>query len=104
MDHFAQLIALLTAEPKYLPNENELKVATLNTQIADMRTKNTAVINALTAVSNARINRDKLLYGDLTGMVDTAMAVKQYVKSLFGAKSPQYKQVSGLRFTRPRGD
>lgn len=104
VDHFAQLIALLTAEPKYLPNENELKLATLNTQIADMRTKNTAVINALTAVSNARINRDKLLYGDLTGMVDTALGVKQYVKSLFGAKSPQYKQVSGLRFTRPSGD
>jgi hypothetical protein len=104
VDHFAQLIALLTAEPKYIPNENELKVATLTTQIADMKTKNTAVVNGLTAVSNARINRDKLLYGELTGMVDVAMDVKQYVKSVFGATSPQYKQVSGLRFTRPSGD
>lgn len=104
VDHFAQLIAVLTAEPKYLPNENELKVATLNTQIADMRAKNTSVVNTLTTVSNARINRDKLLYDKLTGMVDTAMEVKQYVKSVFGAKSPQYKQVSGLKFTRPRGD
>jgi hypothetical protein len=57
VDHFAQLIAILTAEPKYLPNENELKVATLNTQITDMKAKNTSVVNALTAVSNARINR-----------------------------------------------
>jgi hypothetical protein len=104
VDHFAQLIAILTAEPKYLPNENELKVATLNTQITDMKAKNTSVVNALTAVSNARINRDKLLYGELTGMVDVAMDVKQYVKSVFGAKSPQYKQISGLRFTRPTGD
>lgn len=104
VDNFAQLIAVLTAEPKYLPNENELKVATLTTQIADMRAKNTAVINALTAVSNARISRDKLLYGELTGMVDVAMDVKQYVKSVFGAKSPQYKQVSGLKFTRPSGE
>jgi hypothetical protein len=104
VDHFAQLIVILTAEPKYLPNENELKIATLTAQIADMRAKNTAVVNALTAVSNARINRDKLLYGELTGMVDVAMDVKQYVKSVFGAKSPQYKQISGLRFTRPTGD
>lgn len=104
IDHFTQLIALLTAEPKYLPNENELKVATLNTMLTDLKAKNTGVINAVTAASNARINRDKLLYGEITGMVDTALAVKQYVKSLFGATSPQYKQVSKLKFTKKTGD
>jgi len=31
---------------------------------------------------------------------DVAQDTKQYVKSLFGASSPQYKQVSGLKFTR----
>ena len=92
MDHFAQMIATLTAEPKYLPNENELKVATLNTMLTDLKAKNTAVINATTALSNARIARDKILYADTTGMLDTAQDVKQYVKSLFGASSPQYKQ------------
>lgn len=104
IDHFAQLIATLTAEPKYLPNENELKVATLNTMLTDLKAKNTAVINATTALSNARIARDKALYGEITGMVDTALDVKQYVKSLFGASSPQYKQVSGLKFTKRAGD
>jgi hypothetical protein len=99
MDHFAQMIATLTAEPKYLPNENELKVATLNTMLTDLKAKNTAVINATTALSNARIARDKLLYAETIGMLDTAQDVKQYVKSLFGANSPQYKQVSGLKFT-----
>jgi hypothetical protein len=100
IDHFAQLIATLTAEPKYLPNENELKVATLNTLLTDLRAKNTAVISATTALSNARIARDKALYGETTGILDVAQDVKQYVKSLFGASSPQYKQVSGLKFTR----
>ncbi|MFM7486109.1 MAG: hypothetical protein ACKO13_04210, partial [Cytophagales bacterium] len=100
IDHFAQLIATLTAEPKYIPNENELKVATLNTMLTDLRAKNTAVITATTAVSNARIARDKALYAETTGMVDTAQDAKNYVKSLFGATSPQYKQVSGLKFTR----
>ncbi len=104
IDHFAQLIATLTAEPKYIPNENELKVATLNTMLTDLRAKNTAVINTTTALSNARIARDKALYVETLGMVDTAQDVKQYVKSLFGATSPQYKQVSGLKFNRPKGD
>jgi propanediol dehydratase large subunit len=104
IDHFAQLIATLTAEPKYIPNENELKVATLNTMLTDLRAKNTAVITATTALSNARIARDKTLYAETLGMVDTAQDVKQYVKSLFGATSPQYKQVSGLKFNRPKGD
>jgi hypothetical protein len=49
-------------------------------------------------------NRDQLLYGEETGMVDVAMDVKNYVKSVFGAISPQYKQVSRLRFTKSRGD
>ena len=100
IDHFAQMIATLTAEPKYLPNENELKVATLNTLLTDLRAKNTAVISANTALSNARIARDKALYGEIIGILDVAQDTKQYVKSLFGASSPQFKQVSGLKFTR----
>jgi hypothetical protein len=104
IDHFAQLIATLTAEPKYLPNENELKLTSLNTLLTDLKTKNTAVINATTAASNARIARDKALYAETTGVVDTALAVKTYVKSVFGASSPQYKQVSGLKFTKRTGE
>ena len=100
IDNFAQLIATLTAEPKYLPNENELKLAALNALLADMKAKNTAVINANTALSNARIARNKALYDDNTGLTDTAMAVKIYVKSVYGAASPQFKQVSTLKFVK----
>ncbi len=99
MDHFAQLIATLTAEPKYLPNENDLKVATLNTMLTDLKAKNTAVIATTTALSNARIARDKALYAETTGILDVAQDVKQYVKSIFGSTSPQYKQVSSLQFS-----
>jgi hypothetical protein len=104
IDHFTQLIATLTAEPKYLPNENELKLTALNTMLTDLKAKNTAVINATTAVSNARINRDRAIYAEEAGMIDTAQDVKMYVKSVFGASSPQYKQVSKLRFTKKTGD
>lgn len=100
IDHFAQLVTTLAAEPKYLPNEAELKVAALNTLIADLRAKNTAVIHATTALSNARIARDKVIYAETTGLIDVSLAVKQYVKSLFGTTSPQFKQVSSLRFPK----
>lgn len=99
IDNFAQLVATLSAEPKYLPNENELKVTALNTLLTDLRAKNTAVINANTAWSNTRIARDKALYDPATGLFDIAQAVKVYVKSVYGTKSPQLKQVSALRFS-----
>jgi hypothetical protein len=100
IDHFAQLVATLTAEPKYTPNENELKVTTLNTLLTDLKAKNTAVINATTALSNARITRDKALYDETTGIIAIAQDVKQYVKSLYGANSPQHKQLTTLKFSK----
>lgn len=100
VDNFAQLIATLTAEPKYLPNENELKLTTLNAILTDMRARNSGVINATTAASNARIARDTVLYHNLTGLVDTARAAKGYIKSVFGARSPEFRQVRRLRFVK----
>ncbi|MEI7595944.1 MAG: hypothetical protein WCK02_09370 [Bacteroidota bacterium] len=34
-----------------------------------------------------------------TGIVDTTLAAKTYIKSVFGATSPQYKQIAKTRFT-----
>jgi len=49
-----------------------------------------------------RITRDEVLYADGTGLVELAGLVKKYVKSLYGADSPQYEQTSGLEFSRVR--
>ena len=100
IENMDKLIQLLTSQAGYAPNEIDLKIVTLTTLLADMKAKNTAVINALTPLSNARIARNNLLYTTGTGLVDLAGEVKKYVKSVFGATSPQYKQVSGLKFTK----
>lgn len=100
IENMEKLIQLLASQPGYAPNETELKVTTLTTLLADMRTKNTAVVNAFTPLSNARIARNTLLYTQGTGLVDIAGQVKSYVKSVFGATSPQYKQISKLKFTQ----
>ena len=100
IDHFAKLIQVLYSEPLYVPNELDLKVAALNTQLANYRTLNTAVINAHTAYSNAIIARNSFLYQPSTGLVDTALEAKKYVKSVFGATSPQYRQISKIQFRK----
>ncbi len=102
VDNLAKLIQTLSAEPLYTPNEVELQVASLNTLLTDLKSKNSAVVTATASASNTRIQRDQVLYATLTGLYDTAQAVKQYVKPMFGATSPQFKQVSGIKFTTAR--
>ena len=98
IEHFSKMITILSTEPTYVPNENPLKIATLNTQLTNLKNTNTAVINAYTTVSNSRISRDQSLYNPTNGLCETAKEVKMYVKSVFGATSQQYKQVSGIEF------
>lgn len=98
IEHVATSITILSTEPTYLPNENDLKIATLNTLLTNLKNTNTAVINAYTTVSNARLSRDQSLYNTTNGLCETAKEVKMYVKSLYGATSPQFKLISGLEF------
>lgn len=102
IENFGKLGELVASEPTYTPNEVDLQVATLTTFHGNLKTTNTAVINATTSISNARIIRNKILYAPKTGLYDIAQEVKKYVKSVFGATSPQYKQVSKIKFTKPR--
>ncbi len=98
IEHFSKLIELLSADSNYSPNETELTVTTNQTKLDQLKATNTAVIDSYTNWSNSRINRNAALYNPLTGIVNTALDIKKYVKSIFGATSPQYKQVSKLEF------
>jgi hypothetical protein len=100
IDSFAKLIDLLSAESNYAPNETGLRTTDLKSKLINLQETNTAVISKYTDYSNARIERDKIIYFSLNNMVDTALDVKKYIKSVFGATSPEYKQVSSLKFTR----
>lgn len=100
LENLNKLILVVSSEPSYTPNEVDLQVATLTTLAANLAVQNTAVIDATTNLSNARITRDTTLYGNNTGLYDIAQEVKKYVKSVFGASSPQFKQVSKIKFTK----
>lgn len=99
IENFDRLIQLLVTIPEYAPNEADLKTDALTAFLQTLQSTHTAAVSAQNNLDNARIARNEVLYKPATGLVDVASAVKLYVKSVFGATSAQYKQVSALKFT-----
>lgn len=102
VQHFLGLIALLSSIPSYIPSEPDLEIASLTTLSTTLAAKNQLVADAFTTVTNARIARNEILYNNPAGIYYIANSVKQYVKSVFNASSPQYKDVTAIKFTKPR--
>jgi hypothetical protein len=65
-----------------------------------MISTNAAVSTKQAVWSTSRIERNQFFNAPATGFVDTYLAVKNAVKAIFGASSPQYQQVSSLTFRR----
>lgn len=102
IQHLAGLIAVLKSEPSYTPNETDLQIATLETKQANLTAKNNEVATAYVAVSNARINRNNTLYNNENSVFEVASEVKKYIKSIYGATSPEFAQVKGIEFKKPK--
>lgn len=99
IENFGKYTLFLASTPDYKPNEAGLSNEGLSARLADYKAKNNDVITADAALSAARQKRNEILYADNIGLVPVAQAVKLYVKSVFGATSPQYKQISSIAFT-----
>jgi len=100
LENCDKLINLLASITLYDPNEADLKISALTEMYNDLKNKNASVIAAKVPLSRARILRDSIFNDDNTGLCDVAADVKAYVKSLYGATSRQYKQISKLKFTK----
>ena len=98
--NLGKLITLLASISEYAPNEEELSIPGLNTFHDTLKAKNADAVATISPLSNARIARNELLYAEKTGLFDTVKDAKAYVKSVYGASSPQYKQVSKLKFKK----
>lgn len=97
---FNSLISLLETQPLYLPNEADLQITALKTFADTLKAANTAVISAKTDWAASRTPRDKLLYAPNTGILDTAQQVKNYVRSIYGPSSTEYKKVSAIEMNK----
>ena len=98
IQHFAALIEVLKSEPTFIPNEADLKIASLIAKQADLVAKNTAVDIAYSAVNNARLIRDTTIYHHETGLVSIALDAKKYIRGIYGSNSLQFAQIKGIPF------
>lgn len=96
--NFAALIALLKTRVDYAPNENDLKIVTLQAKLAAMGAANDTAKAAELAAETARANRNEILYNPQTGIVNLAKLVKKYVRYTFGADSTAFQQINALKF------
>ena len=98
LENMSKYVLLLESIPGYNPNEPELTTPALRNKLNDIKAKDTQVTSTDTAFGAARLSRDAFLYTDNTGLCPIVSDAKTYVKSVFGANSPQYKQVSSIKF------
>ena len=100
-DNSGLLLQLLSTIPTYNPNEDDLKLTNLETYKNSLVSSTQSVDQTEAELNNKLIERDQLLYADGTGLYSIAQNVKKYVKSLYGATSPEYTNVSAIKFTSP---
>ncbi len=98
LENFNKLIYYLASFPAYKPNEADLTVESLTAFYNELTAKNQLVNDTETELNKARIIRKNVLDHPETGLVSLAKASKSYVSSVFGARSPEYKQLTKLGF------
>jgi hypothetical protein len=100
LENIIKCFNLLKAEPKYLPNEDELKIPALEALIVALQEANTAVATSTPEVNLARLARNKEMYAPITGGYDIAAKVKKYVKAIYGGNSSVYHEICKFTFTK----
>ncbi|WP_452218362.1 hypothetical protein [Lacinutrix undariae] len=99
-DNFTKLLQLLTTINNYNPNIPELQVPQLTAYLEQL-IQNTKDVNQTQAQLNKKlIQRNQLLYTSNTSLYTTAQNIKKYVKSLYGATSPEYVTISKIKFSK----
>lgn len=98
IDHLANLIEILSQSQVYNPNEEELKINSLRTKLANLQEKNNNLSESYARYSNTLLQRNREMYNPETGLIQTAKEVKLYIKSVYGATSPEYDLMCQLEF------
>lgn len=96
--HFEQFIEILAAHPDYSPNENDLTIASLRNVLDGLISAGKNVTFCRAMLDEARTIRNNRLYARHSGIIDTARAVKMYVRGSMTPGTPQYKQILAIIF------
>ncbi|CAD7799829.1 hypothetical protein CHRY9390_00542 [Chryseobacterium aquaeductus] len=101
-ENFGILLQLLKTLPNYTPNEDDLKLVNLTAYHASLVSATENVDQTESQLTTKMIERNKMLYAENTGLYTIAQNIKKYVKSTYGANSPEYTTVSAIKFTEPK--
>lgn len=99
-DNMQKFIELLTSEPLYAPNETEIQTNTLNNMWNNMVTANDNIGTIIAPLANIRIDRNKELYDENTGIWEVFKNCKSYISGKYGATSAQAKYMNALKFKK----
>lgn len=101
-DSFSKLIQVVSTEPLYQPLEPELTKEGLQAYWQEINHLNNQVDETRTAWRNTCIVRNFAMYKKPMSMYETALAVKKYVRAIYGLDSEQYAQVKSLNFVKQK--
>jgi len=102
INNMDKLIKLLAALPEYTPNEVDLQITSLQALLATLQKTNKDVVDTDNLLYKARTTRDLLMNAEKTGLIDICLDTKAYIKSVDSSDGRWYKQISGLKFVRPK--
>ncbi|MBL7765389.1 MAG: hypothetical protein JNJ58_04815 [Chitinophagaceae bacterium] len=91
-------ISLVGSTPLYATQVAGISLADLTALWTEMDEMNKNIGNIIAPVAHARIARNKALYNKANGILAISVACKEYVKGLYGASSPEYRMISGIRY------
>ena len=98
--NFKLLIDQVSSFPAYLPNEEDLQIASLEGYYNNLKSLNSQVNGAIDTLITARKDRDDLLYNNENNVILLVNDIKAYLKSLGATARPYYKAVVALKFKK----
>ena len=101
-ENFGILLQLLATIPAYTPNEEDLMLENLTTYHRSLVSTTQPVDQTEAELKVKLIERNQILYTEGTGLDDIAQNVEKYVESIYGGTSPEYANVSSIKFTEPK--
>jgi len=101
-DHFGTLVTIVSEQPNYHPNIENLKVKALQEKLEQLRVANANVSTAKAEWMSASWSLNNMLYTNPGSVYGTVQEVKLQMRALFGFSSQPRQTVSKIQINKPK--